>query len=246
MLQSICKGISDKAFLEFVTRGAIVLVPKKADQRWICNKRPITLLNSIYKIGAKAMQLRITPILQCTLSCQQSAFLPGRNIHHALLLMSEMLHRAKESGENHILLKLDVWKAFAHLEWPFLLAIIEKARMSRILSSFQEASFHSASFLIILNGRSTNPFKLIRSVCQGCPISPFLFNLAFDSLSLMLNRAVASRYIIGVEVPTLGLATLHTMFADNLSLIIRAAMIYVECCRQILLTFGVVSGLKCL
>lgn len=90
VLQCILLGISEKAFPEFMTRGAIVLLPKKADQRLICNKRPITLLNSIYKIDAKTMQLRITPILQGTLTRQQSAFLPGRNIHHALFLMSEM------------------------------------------------------------------------------------------------------------------------------------------------------------
>lgn len=190
------------------------------------------------------MQLRVTPILQRTLTSQQSAFLPGRNIHHALLLMSEMLQRARESGENHILLKLDVWKAFDRLEWPFLLAMVEKTGMGGILSSFLEASFHSASSLILLNGRPTNSFKLSRSVRQGCPLSPLLFNLAFDALSRMFNRAIATKYIIGVEFPSLALSTLHTMFADNLSLIIRAIMLYVVRCRQMLMTFGAVSGLQ--
>lgn len=60
----------------------------------------------------------------------------------------------------------------------------------------------------------------------------------------MLNRAVANRYIIGVDFPSLWLATLHTMFADNLSLIIRAALIYVIRCRQLLMTFENVSGLQ--
>lgn len=158
--------------------------------------------------------------------------------------MSEMLHQAKQSGENHILLKLDVWKAFDRLEWPFLLAIVEKAGMGGVLSSFLEASFQSASSLVILNGRATNHFKLLRSVRQGCPLSPLLFNLAFDVISHMLQRAVASRYIIGVEFPVLGLSTLHNMFADNLALIIRAAMIYVIRCRKLLTTFGNASGLK--
>lgn len=95
VLQCLTLGIAREAFPEFMTQGAIVLLQKKSDQRRLCNKRPITLLNSIYKIGAKAMQLRVTLILQRTISSQQSAFLPGRNIHHALLLMSEMLHRPR-------------------------------------------------------------------------------------------------------------------------------------------------------
>lgn len=129
------------------------------------------------------MQLRISPILQRTIaSQQQSAFLPGRNIHHALLLMSEMLHCAKESGEPHILLKLDVWKAFDRLEWPFLLAIFEKSGMGGTLSSFLKASLNSASSSIILNGRVTQAFRLTRSVCQGYPLSssfwPLLLSVA--------------------------------------------------------------------
>lgn len=118
--------------------------------------------------------------------------------------------------------------------------------MAGILSDFLKASFHSASSLIILNGRPTTSFRLKRSVRQGCPLSPLLFNLAFDALSLMLNRAIANRFIVGVEFPSIGLSTLHTMFADNLSLIIRAVMLYVIRCRLLLQTFGKVSGLKCI
>lgn len=57
------------------------------------------------------------------------------------------------------------------------------------------------------------------------------------------TESTATRFIIGVEFPSLGLSTLQTMFADNLSLIIRAVMIYVVRCRQILMTFGAASGL---
>lgn len=63
-----------------------------------------------------------------------------------------------------ILLNLDVWKAFDRLEWPFLLAIVEKSGMSGVLTSILKANFHSASSLIILNGRPTRPFRLARSV----------------------------------------------------------------------------------
>lgn len=178
--------ISTESFPEFITQGVIVLLQKKADHQQLSNKRPVTpavtLLNLVYKIGAKALQLWISPILQRKISSQQSTFLPGRNIHHVLLLMSEMLHRAKESGEPHILLKVDVWKTFHRLEWPFLIAIIEQSGMGGILTSFLKASLNSASSLIILNGRTTKAFRLTRSVCQGCPLSPLLFILAFDTL----------------------------------------------------------------
>lgn len=155
---------SEEHFPAFITKGAIVLLKKKDDQRQLGNKRPITLLNSVYKTGAKALQRRLAPILQKIISPQQSAFLPGRNIHHNLLLLSEMLHWAQESGEEHILIKLDVCKAFDRLEWPFILASIDKAGLGGTLSAFMKAGFGSASSVIMLNGRPTKAFRLARSV----------------------------------------------------------------------------------
>lgn len=110
------------------------------------------------------MQKRLTPILQRIITPQQFAFLPDRNIHHSLMLLGEMLHQAKESGEEHILIKLDVIKAFDRLEWPFLLAILRKIGMEGVLTKFLEASFASASSSVLLNGIPTQDFALKRSV----------------------------------------------------------------------------------
>lgn len=64
VLESITSGIVAKHLLEYITKGAIILLPKKSDQRELVNKRLITLLNTCYKIAAKALQRRLTPILQ--------------------------------------------------------------------------------------------------------------------------------------------------------------------------------------
>lgn len=246
ILQCISDGIAEEHFPEKFTKGAIVLLKKKSDQRLLTNKRPITLLNTVYKIGAKAIQRRLSPILQRIITPQQSAFLPGRNIHHALLLMGEMLHQAKISGEEHILLKLDVCKAFDTLEWPFILATIERAGMNGILSGFLKAGFSSASSHIILNGRPTSAIRLGRSVRQGCPISLLIFILAFDNLSLMLSDAVTRGTLVGVRFPHLNTSNLQTMFADDTSVVIKAEMRYVRKIKEILEIFGEASGLHCI
>lgn len=243
--QCLSKGISDEVLPEFVTKGNIILLPKKADQRLLTNKRPITLLNTVYKIGAKAMQRRISPLLQRIISPQQAAFLPGRNIHHTLLLLAEMLHQAQQSGEEFVLMKLDVRKAFDSMEWPFILATVERAGMTGMLSSFLKASFSSASSTVILNGRPASSFKLTRSVRQGCPLSPLIFILAFDNLSLMFSAAQANRSIVGVSFPDLNIANLHSMFADDSTVLTKADMRYIMECKRILGVFGAASGLHC-
>lgn len=104
ILLTLNTGIQQGAFPASLSRGLIVLLPKKGDQKLIKNKRPITLLNVVYKIGAKALQRRMSPILQRIISPQQTAFLPGRSSHHSLIMLGEMLHQAASLGGDYVLL----------------------------------------------------------------------------------------------------------------------------------------------
>lgn len=65
-----------------------------------------------------------------------------------------MLNQAKLSGEEHVLLKLDVTKAFDRMDWGFLLAALEKVGFAGLLPSFLQATFATAA---------TRKFNLTRS-----------------------------------------------------------------------------------
>lgn len=245
LLKLVNEGIEEEKFASGLTLGMIVLLPKKNDQRLLSNKRPITLLNTAYKIAAKVFQNRLTPILQKLISPQQFAFLLGRNIQHSLLLLGEMLHQAEASGDDFVLLKLDVVKAFDRLEWDFLLKVVQKAGMSGSLSGFLKAGFATASSFVMLNGKPTESFMLKRSVRQGCPLSPLLFIVAFDVLSALFQRALDTQAIRGVFFPNIGSSLMHNMYADNLTALIRALIRYILEFKRILIDFGNVSGLHC-
>eukprot|EP00253_Pinus_taeda_P028596 PITA_28596 len=48
----------------------------------------------------------------------------------------------------------------------------------------------NVNYAIIINGIPSPFFPAERGLCQGCPLSPLLFILAMNSLSLHINRAV--------------------------------------------------------
>lgn len=156
-----------------------------------------------------------------------------------------MLNQAAKSGEDHVLLKLDVIKEFDRLEWPFLLQLIHKVGMTGLLSRFLVASFASASSWVLLNGRETEHFALKHFVRQGCPLSPLLFILAFDVLGDMLTQALNNGTIQGVYFPGVNAHTLQIKFADDLNAIIKACIIYIEAFQLILRRFEAFSGLMC-
>lgn len=238
VMDCLTEGIGNEHMPAFITRGAILLLPKKADQKLLVNKRPITLPNTCYKIGAKAFQRCLSPILQRIISYQQSAFLPGRNIHHSLLLVGEMLHQAKKSGEEHILMKLDILKAFDRLEWGFVLAVIERVGLAGLLSQFLRSGFHTAASHVILNGRPTQAFSLAWSMRQGCPLSPLVFILAFDSLTHVFSYAMERRAIVGVHFPKLNRSNLLSTYADDFIIITRAQMGFIMEIKRTLQVFG--------
>jgi hypothetical protein len=59
-----------------------------------------------------------------------------------------MLYHAEKSGQKHILLKLDVAKAFDMLEWEFLLSLLHKIGFGPNFICFIKATQASATSAI--------------------------------------------------------------------------------------------------
>lgn len=109
LLDLLNTGMQDGVFHVAIVRGNIILIPKKENQILLNNKRPIMLLNIVYKVFAKVYQMLLTIVLQRFISFNQNAFLLSQNIHHLVLLTCEFLLQASISNEAHLLLKLNVF-----------------------------------------------------------------------------------------------------------------------------------------
>jgi hypothetical protein len=78
------------------------------------------------------------------------------------------------------------------------------------------ACITAPSFSVIINGQSYENFTSSRGVRQGCPISPYLFVLAINKLSIQLQHSLAQTNLNGI---TLGpdCPPIHSLlFADDL------------------------------
>jgi hypothetical protein len=58
------------------------------------------------------MANRLAPLLPTLVSASQSDFVRGRNIHDNFILVQQMVKSLHKKKEAHILLKLDIYKAF--------------------------------------------------------------------------------------------------------------------------------------
>jgi hypothetical protein len=96
----------------------IALIPKVQCPKNVTDLRPISLCK-VYKIVSKVLANRLKIILPDIITPTQSAFVPGRLISDNILIAYELMHYMWS-------IKLDMSKAYDHVEWGFLAKMMKK------------------------------------------------------------------------------------------------------------------------
>lgn len=88
--------------------------------------RPITLLNSVYKILSKALVNRIRPLLHTLVGPFQSSFITGRGTGENIVITQEVVHSLmKRKGRlGSMVFKIDLHKAYDSVSWVFLRQVL--------------------------------------------------------------------------------------------------------------------------
>lgn len=213
-----------EAILEFFRTGKLlkqwntanlVLIPKKSNAAHPSEFRPISCLNTVYKVISKLLASRLKEILPLMISKAQSAFLPGRLLAENVLLATDLVNGYNtQSLTPRGMLKVDLRKAFDSVRWDFILASLRAIAIPEFFISLIQECLSTASFTISINGESGGFFKSTKGLRQGDPLSPYLFVLAMECLSrLLLSRYEAG--CIGYHPRTAELKITHLMFADD-------------------------------
>jgi hypothetical protein len=104
----------------------VSLISKKADTEKIKDFRPISLGGGVYKMISKVLANRLRLVLGKIISSSQNAFIGGRQILDSVLIANECLDSRLRSGEAGLLCKLDLEKAYDHVNRDFLLYMLQR------------------------------------------------------------------------------------------------------------------------
>ena len=105
--------------------GNIVLIPKGEPSPHIKDWRPITLLNTDYKIIAKVLAARLRGLLNDLILPQQVGFVPGRQITVNVRKIIDAMWAAEETRCEALLVNLDFAKAFDSVDHESLFQIMD-------------------------------------------------------------------------------------------------------------------------
>eukprot|EP00253_Pinus_taeda_P010882 PITA_10882 len=178
----------------------LALIPKDPNPQTFDRFRPISLCNVSYKIITNILANRLKKILPSLISKNQGGFVPRRHITDNVILIQEAIHSSISRKERGMIIKLDMANAFDLVNHSFLQAVLKNFGISDYFTSsvMECISFNWTAPLI--NGRPCNAFKSSRGLRKGCPLSPFLYIIMAETLSLNLENKHRLKEITGVDI----------------------------------------------
>jgi mannosylglycoprotein endo-beta-mannosidase len=226
-----------------VNATRVALVPKQEHPSCLHDFRPISCCNVLYKCIAKLLVIRLKAALVDVIGPSQSAFIPGRNISDAILLTQELMHNYHHNkGPSRCALKIDLKKAFDTVSLDFIIAGLHAIGIPHDMINWIKTCITTVHYTININGELHGFFQATRGIRQGDPLSPYLFVLAMEGLSDIINQSVRSstfQYHWRCK-PT---KITHLCFADDLMMFCHADIESIMVLKSSLDRFSKLSGL---
>ncbi|XP_060974007.1 uncharacterized protein LOC133039191 [Cannabis sativa] len=218
LCSAVLSILNNQADISSINETVIVVIPKKKNASQIRDYRPISLCSTIYKIVSKVLANRLKNVLNDIISPNQSAFIKNRVIFDNVFIANEMVnaitHR-KLGKVEWVALKLDMEKAFDHVEGGFVKAIMQHLCFPVRFVNLILSCLSSVSFRLLINGTLTKKFSSSRGIRQGDPLSPYIFLLVSEALSAAIRLHEHDNSSQGISICRSAPSISHLLFADD-------------------------------
>jgi exonuclease III len=240
LLRSINFGYSIDQMSSSQRRGLITCLPKPGKPRcYLKNWRPITLLNTSYKLAAACIAERIKSNLNQLINEDQKGFLPGRFIGENTRLIYDIIFESKAQEIPGMIMMIDFEKAFDTVSWEFIQRVLDIFNFGASIKKWVKLFQNKSESNIISNGHFSTPFTLERGCRQGDPISPYIFVLCVEILGIAVRQ---NKQLKGIDL--WGEEFTINQYADDTYLFLDGSEQSMSEAYKVLDWFYEVSGLK--
>ena len=244
-IMTFLKTFHASSFIPYgINSSFIALVPKVLHPKIVKDFRPISLINASIKILLKILATRLAAHLDSLVSETHSGFIKGRQASESILIVKEVVHSIQSNKCKGLVLKLDFEKAFDSVRWDFLIETMEAMNFDPKWCSWIRGILHSTRISILDNGSPTAEFSPERGLRQGDPISPLLYNLVGEVLSVMMETAAKKGLFRGIVLGKSSAQITHLQYADDTIVFIEDSLASIQGVKLVQQSFQLLSGLK--
>ena len=240
MLKLFKKYREDNILNQTQLGGIITCIPKGEKSRnELKNWRPITLLNSTYKLYSAILADRIKITLNKLIHPDQKGFIKGRFIGENVRQTFDMINYCNENKIKGLIVLIDFEKAFDSIDWEFISKTLKFFNFgNNIINWMKSIQINSYSY-IVQNGHISDKVLLHRGCRQGDPVSPYIFVLAAEIMATAIRH---DKQIEGIMVYTE--EQKNSLYADDTTLYLTANEKNLIAALELLKQFQGISGLK--
>lgn len=213
LLRLACEDIQwhgimeDSPFLD----GWMCPIYEKNEKTDIANYRPITCLNTDYKLFTKALANCLAVVITDLIHPSQAGFIPGRSLTEQTKLICMMIYYAEAKEVNGLIVALDQEKVYDKIDHEYLWRTLVKFGIPTTFINTVKSLYKGAKTQIMINGILSSPWNVTRGVRQGDPLSCLLFDLAIEPLAASLCTSTLKGYSIPGHTEKL----IANLFADD-------------------------------
>jgi len=189
--------------------GLVALLYKTGNRHDVSSYRPITLLNTAYRLFAKVLANRLNPCLAKVIDLEQTAYIRNRTIGDAIMLLQTVPQRLQQLRRRGFIVFCDFAKAYDTVDRSFLFKVMSKLGLGdsfiNIIKTLLPAITYSSAKINNFLSVATPFYAGVR---QGCPISPLLYLCIAQALLSFLKSK-------GLGIMLDGEIIVASQFADD-------------------------------
>jgi hypothetical protein len=101
----------------------------------------------------------------------------------------------KLKDKNHMIISLVAEKAFNMIQYPFMIKVLERSGIQGPYLNMIKAIYSKPVANIKVNGQKLEAIPLKSGTRQGCPLSPYLFNIVLEVLAKAIRKQMEIKVI---------------------------------------------------
>ena len=157
-------------------RSVFIPIPKKGNDKECSNYHTIALISQTSEVILKVLPARLQQYMNHELPDVQAGFRKGKGTRDQIANICWIIEKAREFQKNIYFYFIDYAKPFDFVDHNKLWEILQEMGIPNCQTCLLRNLYAGQEATVRTGHGTTGWFKIGKGICQGCILSPCLFN----------------------------------------------------------------------